>query len=243
MKIALPKSLTGGALVLACRMAWGAPAWQCLDEHGRWFRASHQPEGVLIRVQCRQLAEVPQDSSTESRHPFIAIALPLPAHVETRMPSVPGLDAKSPAAMRHNVLDPLIEQASRRFGHDPHLLRAIIQTESAFNARARSPAGAIGLMQVMPATGLRYGFDSASLFDPASNLAAGSRYLADLQRMFPERLDLALAAYNAGESAVVKHQYRIPPYAETQQYVRLVLDAYARFREAARAPAAAPASK
>jgi soluble lytic murein transglycosylase-like protein len=234
--------LGGSTLLLACSLAWGAHAWDCLDEQGRWFRTGRPTEGVLIRVQCRQVDDIEQQSPKDEPRPFISIAWPMPVRVDRRMPVLPSLDARTPAQTRRTVVDPLIEQASRRFGHDPHLLRAIIQTESAFNAGARSPAGAIGLMQVMPATGLRYGFDIASLYDPASNLAAGSRYLADLQRMFPERLDLALAAYNAGESAVVKHQYRIPPYAETQQYVRLVLDAYARFREAARAPAAAPAS-
>jgi len=221
MKSALQKSLVVGALVLASHLACGAPAWDCLDEHGRWFRTSRQPEGMLIRVQCRQVEDPSRQSSKETPRPFIAIAWPMSIQMDKRMPALPSLDARTPAQMRRNVLDPLIEQASRRFGHDPHLLRAIIQTESAFNAGARSPAGAIGLMQVMPATGLRYGFDSASLYDPASNLAAGSRYLADLQRMFPERLDLALAAYNAGEDNVDRWQREHVgiQFEETRDYV------------------------
>jgi soluble lytic murein transglycosylase-like protein len=93
--------------------------------------------------------------------------------------------------------------------------------------QARSNKGALGLMQIMPDTGRRYGVGRPSaLLDPATNIETGVRYLRDLLLMFPGRVDLALAAYNAGEGAVVKYGYRIPPYPETQQYVRKIFARY-----------------
>jgi soluble lytic murein transglycosylase-like protein len=119
-----------------------------------------------------------------------------------------------------------IAAAARRHGLEPALVHAVISAESAYRAQAVSHKGARGLMQVMPATGARYGFDAAALAEPASNIAAGSRYLADLLRMFSGDLPLALAAYNAGEHAVLRHGRRIPPFAETQAYVPKVLQVY-----------------
>ena len=125
----------------------------------------------------------------------------------------------------------LIEHAACEAALDPALVHAVISVESAYNATARSPAGAIGLMQLMPDTALRYGVK-----DPArsleGNLRAGTQYLRDLMRMFNGRLDLVLAAYNAGENAVIKYGQKIPPYAETQAYVPAVLAKYREWRVA-----------
>jgi soluble lytic murein transglycosylase-like protein len=101
----------------------------------------------------------------------------------------------------------------------------VIKQESGFNPMAISSAGARGLMQLMPATARRYGV--ARVHDPGENIAAGSAYLRDLIDMFGS-LELALAAYNAGEGAVIKYGRRIPPYRETQGYVRSVLMEYQR---------------
>jgi soluble lytic murein transglycosylase-like protein len=86
--------------------------------------------------------------------------------------------------------------------------------------------GAQGLMQLMPGTAARYGV--TNLNDPAQNIMGGTRYLKDLLRLFPGRIDLALAAYNAGEGAVIKYGQTIPPYKETQDYVRLISFRYLR---------------
>jgi soluble lytic murein transglycosylase-like protein len=100
--------------------------------------------------------------------------------------------------------------------------------ESGFNAQARSPKGAIGLMQVMPATAARYGdFD---LYSPEQNLDVGTRYLRDLLAMFNGNVQLAVAAYNAGENAVLRSGRRVPAYPETQRYVPMVLERYNRFQ-------------
>ena len=103
----------------------------------------------------------------------------------------------------------------------PELLHAVVRAESAYNPGAVSPAGATGLMQLMPATAARYRV--AEIEDPTENLRGGARYLRDLLDMFGNDLQLALAAYNAGENAVVQYGNRIPPYPETQRYVRKVM--------------------
>ena len=122
----------------------------------------------------------------------------------------------------------LVERVAQRYGHDARLLLAIIHVESRFNPNAVSPKGAIGLMQVMPATAERVGVldPLRALFDPETNLHAGARYLRLLCDLFGDRLELAVAAYNAGEGAVLRHQREIPPFRETQAYVRDVMAAY-----------------
>lgn len=128
---------------------------------------------------------------------------------------------------------PVLEEAARAQALDPALVIAVAAAESAFNADAVSPKGALGLMQVMPATAQRYGVAARStqevrqaVMEPKLNAHIGSKYLADLLRIFDGNKELALAAYNAGEGAVLKHGRRIPPYPETQQYVERVLSIY-----------------
>ncbi|MGJ7579582.1 lytic transglycosylase domain-containing protein [Variovorax sp. RHLX14] len=127
-----------------------------------------------------------------------------------------------------------LQAASSKHDIDYELLQALVATESGFNAQAVSPKGAVGLMQLMPATAQRYGVAADKrttiedkLFDPRINIAAGSRYLRDLIAMFPGQIELALAAYNAGEGAVQRAGNRIPNYRETQNYVQTVLQLYA----------------
>lgn len=117
-----------------------------------------------------------------------------------------------------------IDQAARRNRLDPALVHAVIHVESRHQAAAVSSKGAVGLMQLLPATAERFGI--ADPGDPAANLAAGTRYLRRLLDQFDQRLDLALAAYNAGEGAVVRHGNRIPPYRETLDYVPSVMEKY-----------------
>ncbi|MDT0139369.1 lytic transglycosylase domain-containing protein [Acidovorax sp. PRC11] len=128
---------------------------------------------------------------------------------------------------RADALAPLIESAAQRHAVDPHLVRAVIQVESGYAPHARSPKGAIGLMQLMPATAARFGAATEEeILSPAVNVDVGVRYLRFLTDRFGGRTDLVLAAYNAGEGAVIRHGYRVPPYRETLDYVRKVLDLY-----------------
>ena len=118
-----------------------------------------------------------------------------------------------------------IALAARESAMDAALLHAVIHVESRYQQRAVSPKGALGLMQVLPDTAARYGISDAGR-SPRANLRAGTLYLRDLIQLFDGRLELALAAYNAGEGAVRRYAYRIPPYRETQHYVRAVLERY-----------------
>ena len=118
----------------------------------------------------------------------------------------------------------LIEQAANRYQVDAKLVHAVIQTESAYNSAAQSPKGAVGLMQLMPETARRFGVTDRN--DPDQNVDGGTRYLKHLIKMFNPNLDLAVAAYNAGENAVIRYNNSIPPYPETQNYVKQVLALY-----------------
>lgn len=123
---------------------------------------------------------------------------------------------------------PLVADAANRYQLDAALLHAVIATESAYNPRALSRKGAGGLMQLMPDTARRYGV--SDMFDPAQNVQGGARYLSDLMQMFNQDINLALAAYNAGENAVLRHGNRIPPYPETRAYVPKVMGYYQKYR-------------
>lgn len=120
----------------------------------------------------------------------------------------------------------LIDEAANRHQVDAKLVHAVIQAESAYNASAVSSAGAVGLMQLMPDTAKRYGVVDRN--NPVQNIDGGTHYLKDLLRMFNSNLDLAVAAYNAGEGAVMKYNNAIPPYPETRNYVKTVLALYNR---------------
>ena len=123
-------------------------------------------------------------------------------------------------------LTPLIEHYARLHDVTPELVAAVVGVESGFNARAVSPKGATGAMQLMPATAARYGVTNRD--DPAQNIEAGVRHLKDLLLLHQGNVALALAAYNAGQGAVARHGGRIPPYRETMLYVPAVLAAAAR---------------
>ncbi len=161
---------------------------------------------------------------------------------------LPGTDGATPhgAGVRPERLRTLIEispgmkavarhlrETATTAGLDFELLQALIATESGFDAAAVSPRGAVGLMQLMPATAQRWGVSADArkpladkLTDPLTNIRAGTRYLRYLVDLFPGRLELALAAYNAGEGAVQRAGNRIPNYPETQNYVKTVMQLY-----------------
>ncbi len=123
-------------------------------------------------------------------------------------------------------IDSLIRRNGARHGVDPYLIFCVMEQESHFNPRVVSPAGARGLMQLMPGTAARFGVRNAH--DPAQSINGGTRYLKQLLNMFGGRVDLALASYNAGEGAVLKYGQRVPPYRETRNYVRRISARYQR---------------
>jgi soluble lytic murein transglycosylase-like protein len=123
---------------------------------------------------------------------------------------------------------PLIETAARNHGVETALVHAVITAESGYNPMAVSRAGAQGIMQLMPGTARRFGVENS--FDPAQNISGGVKYLRELLTMFNGNKELAVAAYNAGENAVIRAGNRIPPYAETTHYVPKVLGLYKSFQ-------------
>ena len=121
-------------------------------------------------------------------------------------------------------VDGYLIDAGTKNGIDPLLLYSVMHQESSFKSHAVSPKGARGLMQLMPGTAIRFGV--TNIFDPRQNIEGGARYLRFLSDRFDGELSLILAGYNAGEGAVEKYGWRIPPYAETQEYVRRISRRY-----------------
>lgn len=197
--ITLRLCLALAAAVAAAPATASSPVFASLDSQGRLQVATAPLEGA------------------KAFHPHRPFNAKAPA---TPVPSR-SLPAASRAAPRWA---PLIDQVAAEHGVDARLLHAIVSVESAYNPSARSHAGALGLMQVIPATGARFG--ARDLFDPLQNLRAGTAYLVWLQRRFNGDLELMLAAYNAGEGAVQRHGNRIPPFAETRRYVAKVKALY-----------------
>lgn len=145
----------------------------------------------------------------------------------------PKLLAYFDVSPNYKAVKHLLREASVRHGIDYELLQALIATESGFDTQAVSPKGAVGLMQLIPPTAERYGVRAdknspiqKKLTDPKTNIRAGSSYLSDLIAMFPGQLELAVAAYNAGEGAVQRAGNKIPNYPETKNYVKTVMQLY-----------------
>jgi soluble lytic murein transglycosylase-like protein len=143
----------------------------------------------------------------------------IPAPASTAAAGAPA----APPSARPATFDvgSIVLQVAREVDVSPHLLHAVIAVESAYDAGAVSPKGAQGLMQLMPATAQRFGVRDP--FDPHENVRGGARYLKALLAQFNGDLQLTLAAYNAGESAVIRYGNRVPPFAETLKYVPKVI--------------------
>ena len=144
----------------------------------------------------------------------------------------------------------LLREAALTHGIDYELLQALIATESGFDTTAVSPKGAVGLMQLIPPTAQRYGVTGdknspiqKKLTDPKTNIRAGSSYLSDLIDRFPGQLELAIAAYNAGEGAVQRAGNKIPNYPETINYVKTVMQLYQHLKPPAMSAGSAPAGR
>lgn len=138
----------------------------------------------------------------------------------------PDLDLPAEATVRRFA--PIVERAARAHGVDEALVHAVIFAESSYDPDAISPAGASGLMQLMPATAAHYGV--RDLFDPAQNVGGGVRFLRDLLKRFDGNVELAVAAYNAGAYAVIRAGNRVPKHPETAAYVPKVIDYYRHFQ-------------
>ncbi len=138
------------------------------------------------------------------------------------LPPIPHLPRRGKA--KKTDYDAMISNAAARYGLHPALIHAVIKAESNYRASVVSPKGATGLMQLMKGTAKRYGVKNRT--DPSENIDGGTHYLSDLLKMFNQDMELAIAAYNAGENAVKRYKNQIPPYKETQNYVKKVMGYY-----------------
>jgi len=171
-------------------------------------------EGDEIVLQLRSGGEIHCDKNV-----IVKVApdeFPYPEDIQQALPIFSGL--QEPPAVPAQYRD-LIKKTAAKYGVQEQVVNAVIQVESAFHSRAVSPKGAMGLMQVMPATGRQFG--ALDLFDPKVNIDAGVQYLKKLLARYPT-LPVALAAYNAGEAAVDRFG-GVPPFRETQDYVSRIL--------------------
>jgi len=220
-------------IVAACAVLAGATAsfdvyadvWVWVDTDGV---AHFAPERVDARYELfyksPNLAKAGATATKEE-------APARPADLKDFKPKLANYFANSP---HFRQILPTLKDASRTYRVDLELLQSIIAAESAFDTNAVSSKGAVGLMQIMPDTARRFGVDSdrllsveTKLTDPKLNIFLGARYLRLLMDMFPGRLDLAIASYNAGEGAVQKAGNAIPNFKETQNYVATVTQIYA----------------
>ena len=219
--------LTGVLLTLmGVQSAALAAIWGFVDEKGR---AHFSSERVDERYELFSLSSQPQEP--------IPLDLPIGLPLAPMPMPIPVAGAKLVSFFEGSAsfksAKPHLTEASRTHNIDFELLQALVATESGFNALAISPKGAIGLMQVMPDTAARFGLSAEprvpiqrKLADPALNIKTGARYLSYLMNLFPGRLDLVLASYNAGEGAVQRAGNNIPNFKETQNYVQTVMQLY-----------------
>jgi soluble lytic murein transglycosylase-like protein len=206
-----------------------ADVFKYVDTEGNIYFSDEPLSGDHLRLEWKRtsqrlVADNKKQSDDVRRRQEDAMArvqARLDAHsmgVSATRPSEPVSGSMS---VRRDRYRHLIDANAARYGLSAALLHAVIRTESAYKANALSHAGACGLMQLMPGTAARFGVNN--VWDPAENIRGGSAYLSFLLDLFDGDLRLALAGYNAGENAVKKYDYQIPPYRETQDYVRKVL--------------------
>jgi soluble lytic murein transglycosylase-like protein len=198
-----------GAMLGAIAGPAAADIYSFRDDRGV-VHFTNTPDDNRYKLVRREAGSAPQPVSTNAAVPSVASRVWMPPEETIRK------------------FASIIEVASRTHGVEAALVHAVVSAESGYNPGAVSKAGARGLMQLMPDTAKRYGV--RDIMDPAQNIYAGVRYLRDLLMMFNGNLELAIAAYNAGENAVIKYGNKIPPYAETVQYVPKVLGFYRKFQ-------------
>ena len=220
MTSSLKKATPFHAFVLATLVAASAGFM-----HLNKYSISTAPRDEQVLVQA-----APQNSGPQKKAVVVAAADPV-ARVseEAAQPALPPVQpaVRETTAQKRARYAPFIAAASRATRVDEDLIEAIITAESAFDPLALSRTGALGLMQLMPATAERFGVTDR--LDPAQNILGGARYLSFLLNKFNNNLKLAVAAYNAGEGNVMKYRNRIPPFKETTKYVPKVLAYYKQY--------------
>ncbi len=216
-------AVAGFAALAAAPLSARADVWGYIDAEGRPHVAT---EKLDERYQLFYKGRSSADAAPPAPVPAADAALAQTA-IYRRVVGHPNVER----------FEPLIARHARRHGVDAALVKAVVAVESAFESDAVSPKGALGLMQVIPETGERYGVSAdrkrtveQKLLDPTINIDVGTRYLRDLLALFADDVALALAAYNAGEATVLKYGRTVPPFPETREFVSLVRQFHALYR-------------
>ena len=246
--VSWPAFILCAALSLTAGVAH-AGSVRCTDLHGAQHVLTHRPDAAFtFFVNC---ADAPQRATATpararelgrlwQRQPAQVI-WPAREGGAARLASAPadaGPRGNARLEVRAQAQWPVIQRVALDYDLNPHYLQAMMRVESAYQPQAVSPKGATGLMQIMPATARRFGVadPARELRDPQTNIETAARYLKFLQREFKDDWYLVTAAYNAGEGAVRKHGNAIPPYPETQNYVRSVEQHFDAMRRAPARP-------
>lgn len=222
MKIA---ALLFGFLMMSARSV-SADIYRYIDETGTVHFSDHPKERGYQKIvsETKPIIASPQQIAYK---PAPSVAVVKPRHVKRSAPQ--ALKAGGQSGQTESAsLSRLIEQEAENLGMEAALVKAVVHAESSFNPEAVSSAGAIGLMQLMPATAADLGLKNP--FDPKENVRGGIRYLRTLLGIFKNDLPLALAAYNAGLTRVMQYG-KVPPFRETQRYVGKVIQFYAMYAQ------------
>lgn len=205
--------------LFACPALWGGE-YAVFHSGARLRVDRHEIDGTTVRLHTGSGTIEMAASEIAAFEPEERVA---------QSPAVPAASAEataaSPAAPSPEEARRLVEEAARKYGIDAAFLHSVVKAESGYRQDAVSPKGAIGLMQLMPSTARIYGADPT---DAAQNVDAGARYLAELLLKYDGGVYRALAAYNAGPGAVDRYNGNIPPYRETREYVRRVVENWSR---------------
>ncbi len=209
------KILVGFLATLACFNSALADVYKYTAPDGQVYYTDEPPDKNYVRIiRTKVIVRVRNDRLREESRNYAGLS--------------PRIRTSYSSSVNRQKYSALIAQAAEDYDVDEKLLHAVIQAESAYNPEARSPAGAVGLMQLMPNTALRYGVRVEDRTDPAESIRGGAKYLHDLMKMFDSNMELAVAGYNAGENAVKRYNNSVPPYPETRNYVAQVLAFYER---------------
>jgi soluble lytic murein transglycosylase-like protein len=208
-----------GLSLLALALPARADIFECVAKDGSVHFTNSKPSGMRCKVAVRGAPAAKPAPKRASAAPVATARASRPA---------PAAIAPAPGGDRRRAYDRLLQEAARLYQLPVAFVRAVVKVESDFNPQVVSHAGAMGLMQLMPRTAASMGVSDP--FDPRQNIYGGTRYLRILANKFNGDLVLTIAAYNAGEGAVMRYK-GVPPYAETRRYVHRVLQHYYAFRQ------------
>lgn len=223
-----------------------ADIWGYVDEKGIPHFSSFQVD-ERYEIFLREQSEPEPYRVQPFNNPVASAPATAPAPADSEVALPPRMLVYFERSPSYKSVQHLLREASTKHGIDYALLQALIATESGFDSQAVSPKGAVGLMQLIPPTAERYGVKAGKnasiekkLTDPVINIRAGASYLSDLIKMFPGQIELALAAYNAGEGAVQRAGNKIPNYPETKNYVKTVMQLYGVLKPSAKGQTMTP---